>query len=263
VDDLPPSDFRTFPAGARAGTVLHSLFEFSRFDDTVDTLRTRATLQLMRNQLAANEADPRIEATARMMRAVFETPMAPWPVTLANVVPDRARHEWKFLLPFASPNSAYVRQAIARCFERFGGAEGARYAPLLRTLGTGRLHGYLTGVVDLVFEHRGQWFVVDWKSNQLGGNLAAYEHAALHPVMDTAHYTLQYHLYLVALHRYLRVRLPGYDYDRHIGGAGYAFLRGFATGPSANGLGWYTNRPSRALIDALSAVMDGSTEELP
>ena len=263
VDDLPPSDFRTFPAGARAGTVLHSLFEFSRFDDSVDTLRARATVHLMRNQLAANEGDPRIEATARMMRAVFETPMAPWPVTLANVSADRARHEWRFLLPFASADRAYVRQSIAQSFERFGGAEGAQYGPLLRTLGTGRIHGFLTGVVDLVFEHRGLWFVVDWKSNQLGANLAGYEHTALHPVMDAAHYTLQYHLYLVALHRYLRVRLPEYDYDRHIGGAAYAFLRGFATGPSDTGRGWYTNRPSRALIESLSAVMDGSTEELP
>jgi exodeoxyribonuclease V beta subunit len=59
------------------------------------------------------------------------------------------------------------------------------------------------------------------------------------------------------------VRLPEYDYDRHIGGAAYAFLRGFATGPSDTGRGWYTNRPSRALIESLSAVMDGSTEELP
>jgi len=263
VDDLPPGDFRTFPAGRRAGTVLHSLFEFSRFDDSVDTLRARASVQLTRNQLVANEEDPRIEATARMMRAVFETPMAPWPVTLANVSQDRVRHEWQFLLPFASPDRAYVRQAIARCFERFGGADGARYAVLLRTLGTGRVHGFLTGFVDLVFEHRGQWFVVDWKSNQLGADLAAYEREALHSAMDANHYTLQYHLYLVALHRYLRVRLPEYDYDRHIGGAAYAFLRGFAAGPSDIGLGWYTDRPSRALIEALSAVMDGSTEELP
>jgi exodeoxyribonuclease V beta subunit len=78
--------------------------------------------------------------------------------------------------------------------------------------------------------------------------------------MDASHYTLQAHLYLVALHRYLRVRLPGYDYDRHIGGAAYAFLRGFANGPSDTGLGWYTDRPSRALIEALSAVMDGAPQ---
>jgi exodeoxyribonuclease V beta subunit len=81
--------------------------------------------------------------------------------------------------------------------------------------------------------------------------------------MDVNHYTLQYHLYLVALHRYLRVRLPDYDYDRHIGGAAYAFLRGFSGGPSATGLGWFTDRPARALIEALSAVMDGAPQETP
>ncbi len=261
LDDLPPGDFRTFPAGRRAGTVLHSLFEFSRFDDPLDVLRTRATVQLLRNQLVADEADPRIDATARMMRAVFETPMAPWPVTLANVSQDRARHEWQFLLPFASADTAFVRQSMARCFEQFGGAEGARYGKLLRTLGAGRVHGYLTGFVDLVFEHRGQWYVVDWKSNQLGADFAFYERGALQSAMDANHYTLQYHLYLVALHRYLRVRLPGYDYDKHIGGAAYAFLRGFANGPSDTGLGWYTDRPSRVLIESLSAVMDGAPQE--
>jgi exodeoxyribonuclease V beta subunit len=260
VDELPPSDFRTFPAGRRAGTVLHALFEGSRVDDTLDVLRTRAAVQLTRNQLVPDEEDPRVDATARMIRAVFETPMAPWPVTLANVSPERVRHEWQFLLPFASADTAAVRQSMARCFEQFGGVEGARYATRLRTLGTGRVHGFLTGFVDLVFEHRGQWYVVDWKSNQLGADFAAYERGALQSVMDASHYTLQAHLYLVALHRYLRVRLPGYDYDRHIGGAAYAFLRGFANGPSDTGLGWYTDRPSRALIEALSAVMDGAPQ---
>jgi exodeoxyribonuclease V beta subunit len=40
------------------------------------------------------------------------------------------------------------------------------------------------------------------------------------------HYPLQAHLYLVALHRHLRWRLPGYLPERHLGGYVYAFLRG-------------------------------------
>jgi exodeoxyribonuclease V beta subunit len=261
LDDLPPGDFRTFPAGPRAGTVLHALFESSRFEDDVRVLRERAVLPLLRNRLVADEADPRIDATARMMRAVFDSPMAPWPVSLAHVVQEKARHEWQFLLPFADARSAHTRHAIARCFEVHGGADGVRYATQLRRLGGARVHGFLTGFVDLVFEHRGQWYVVDWKSNQLGGDPAAYDRAALQRVMESQHYTLQYHLYLVALHRYLTIRLPGYDYDRHIGGAGYAFLRGFAEGATETGRGWYSDRPSRALIMALSDVMDGATDD--
>ena len=258
VHELPASDFRSFPAGRRAGVVLHSLFEHTRFDDDGTVLHERVTLQLLRHQLATTEEDPRIGATVRMMRAVFDTPLAPWPVTLANVAPERARHEWQFLLPFADASHAFTRQAIAKCFERHGGPEGARYANALRHLANTRVHGYLTGFVDLVFEHRGQWYVVDWKSNQLGADNAAYERNALQRAMESHHYTLQYHLYLVALHRHLAVRLADYDYDRHIGGAAYAFLRGFGEDSREGGRGWYTDKPPRALIEALSAVMDGA-----
>jgi exodeoxyribonuclease V beta subunit len=263
TEALPRSDFRAFPAGRRAGTVLHALFEHARFDDPEARLREQVAVQLLRADLAKDEADPCIDATVRMMQAVFASPMAPWPVTLANVVQEKAHHEWQFLLPFANAANAWTRQAIAQCFERFGGSDGARYAPQLRKLGGARVHGFLTGFVDLVFEHRGQWYVVDWKSNQLGADLAAYERAPLQRVMESSHYVLQYHLYVVALHRYLTIRLPGYDYDRHIGGAGYAFLRGFAAGPTDAGTGWYTDRPSRALIEALSAVMDGRDAGAP
>ena len=44
--------------------------------------------------------------------------------------------------------------------------------------------------------------------------------------MQRAHYALQALLYTVALHRYLRWRLPGYDPDRHLAGVLYLFLRG-------------------------------------
>jgi exodeoxyribonuclease V beta subunit len=45
-------------------------------------------------------------------------------------------------------------------------------------------------------------------------------------LMAASHYPLQAHLYLVALHRYLRWRLPGYSPERHLGGYAYVFLRG-------------------------------------
>ena len=44
--------------------------------------------------------------------------------------------------------------------------------------------------------------------------------------MQRAHYPLQALLYTVALHRYLRWRLPGYDPDAHLAGVLYLFLRG-------------------------------------
>lgn len=256
--DLPRSDFRAFPAGRREGVVLHALFEHSAFDDSAEVLRERVAWHLTRAQLATDETDPRIEATVQMMQQVFTAPLSPWPVTLSAVPRIRTLHEWQFLLPCADASRPLSRFVLANCFERYGGEEGVRYAEQLRQLSVGRLHGFLTGVVDLVFETEGRWYVVDWKSNQLGADPAFYSREALGAVMHSSHYSLQYHLYLVALHRYLTRRLPGYDYDRHIGGAAYAFLRGFDSTSSRTGHGWYTDLPSRALIESLSALMDRS-----
>ena len=74
------------------------------------------------------------------------------------------------------------------------------------------------------------------------------------------HYFLQYHLYVVAVHRYLEARLPGYDYDAHFGGVFYLFVRGMAPGRGENA-GVFTDRPSRALVLALSALFAGEGPE--
>lgn len=262
VRDLPSSDFRTFPAGRRAGTLLHTLFEHSQFTDGSEVLRDRVSAQLLRDRIATSADDPKVDAVVQMMRAVFTTPLGGWPVVLEQVSPAHVRHEWEFLLPFAEAEHAFTRQAMADAFERHGGEAGARYAATLRQLGGARIHGFLTGFVDLVFEHDGRWYVVDWKSNQLGADPEAYSADALCVAMESSHYTLQYHLYLVALHRHLRARVPGYDFEAHMGGAAYAFLRGFAPGASVQGHGWFTDRPSRALVEALSAIMDRHEREV-
>jgi len=109
-------------------------------------------------------------------------------------------------------------------------------------------------VVDLAVEHEGRWHVVDWKSNQLGADLAHYDRGELEREMFASHYVLQYHLYITALHRFLKLRVSGYDYDTHMGGAWYAFLRGV----DGTGRGWFNDRPPRALITALDALMTDS-----
>ena len=52
--------------------------------------------------------------------------------------------------------------------------------------------------------------------------------------MGQYRYDLQYLLYTLALHRYLRTRLgEQYDYERDIGGVAYLFLRGMNGKPNA------------------------------
>jgi exodeoxyribonuclease V beta subunit len=126
----------------------------------------------------------------------------------------------------------------------------------VRALGQGAISGFLRGFIDLVFRRGERFYVVDYKSNHLGEEARDYEQPALRAAMVDHHYYLQAYLYTVALHRYLRARLPGYDYERHVGGYAYLFLRGMAKGHPL-GTGVLAERPPRALIEALSGLLAG------
>ena len=83
--------------------------------------------------------------------------------------------------------------------------------------------------------------------------------------MAEHHYPLQALLYSVALHRYLRWRVRGYEPARHLGGVAYLFVRGMA-GPATptvagNPYGVFTWRVPPSLVTALSDLLDGAGPE--
>ena len=120
--------------------------------------------------------------------------------------------------------------------------------------------GYMAGFIDLVVEQDGRYYVIDYKSNHLGNHASDYGADALAKAMLEHRYDLQYLIYLVALHRYLRCRLPGYDYDRHFGGVFYLFVRGME-GAAGSRNGVYRDRPARTILEALDALFLNGSEE--
>jgi exodeoxyribonuclease V beta subunit len=130
------------------------------------------------------------------------------------------------------------------------------YPDRLRSLDWEAFSGFLSGTIDLLFEHDGRFGVVDFKTNHLGATFEAYRPEALVHRMAEHHYVLQALLYAVAVHRFLRIRRPGYDYERHFGGLYWLFVRGMtpATGPAT---GIWRTRPPLALIEAIDRWLDG------
>ena len=108
----------------------------------------------------------------------------------------------------------------------------------------------MKGFIDMVFQWEGRYYLADWKSNFLGESAEEYGPNAMNHAMSETFYILQYHIYALALHRYLSLRLPGYTYGKHFGGVFYLFLRGMdpEKGPA---YGIYRDRPAEALITAL------------
>lgn len=120
------------------------------------------------------------------------------------------------------------------------------------------LNGMLKGFIDLVFEHEGRYYVADYKSNWLGATDDEYSPSKMDEAIRSHRYDLQYVIYLFALHRLLKSRLPDYDYDRHVGGAAYLFVRGIGA-PSA---GIHFERPEKALMTTLDALFSGEDGDI-
>ncbi len=265
--------FRAFPAGARAGIALHEVFEHLDFARVAEPGTTHLVRRVLRAHGFADEqvpaerqlvepmpaelslvqptlAEQRVHDVTAMLHAVSRTPLPPTGFTLADVPRAAMLREWRFDLSLATLS---VRR-IADVLDAHGSPHARAYAPILRTLRDVAASGYLNGVVDLAFEHDGRWWLADWKSNRLGDEDRDYDTDRLSAAMMNGHYTLQYHLYLVALHRHLRLRQPGYDPARHWGGVAYVFLRGVTDSPSSTA-GWFFDTPTPALLDALDVAL--------
>jgi len=92
---------------------------------------------------------------------------------------------------------------------------------------------------------------LDWKSNFLGDSVEDYEHQGLLDAMDVGNYHLQYHLYSLAVHKYLQSRVQGFDYERDFGGVIYVFLRGVRVGRKS---GLFFTRPDLKVILELDGL---------
>ena len=239
---------QSFPRGSGAGDCLHRILEQVEYQMAMDAPENRqiAERELLRAGYADQPLDPLLEGLERLRHTPFGGDLGGW--NLAQLPKCQRLNEMGFDLSLE-----LVRAAdLAAVFQAHpGGCCDAGYAERLQALPVAS-RGFLTGSIDMacpIPDREGQprWWVIDWKSNWLGerdgdGEPVAcgphhYQRPAMAELMLECHYPLQAHLYLVALHRYLRWRLPGYAPERHLGGYAYVFLRG-VPGPLAASGGW-------------------------
>ena len=118
---------------------------------------------------------------------------------------------------------------------------------------------FFKGFIDLTFEHDEKYYVLDWKSNLLSGEQNSFGQKGLLGEMEEADYILQYHLYLLALHRHLKSsKCPDYNYDQSIGGAYYLFLRGLVQ-PVAPDDGIFFDKPPKEVMLAFDSFLTDKT----
>ncbi|HHS9573238.1 TPA: exodeoxyribonuclease V subunit beta [Klebsiella pneumoniae] len=234
-----------FPRGAAPGTFLHSLFEELDFTQQVPEGWMAEKLQL--SGFDAQWAP----VLTDWLGGVLKTRLPGPDIALNQLAARDKQVEMAFYLPIAQLLTAERLDALIR-----------QYDPLSADtppLDFRQVRGMLKGFIDLVFRHEGRYYLLDYKSNWLGEDREAYTRPAMEQAMRAHRYDLQYQLYSLALHRYLRHRLADYDYDRHFGGVIYLFLRGMDG--QEGGQGIFTTRPVRPLIDGLDQLFAGETQE--
>ncbi|MGU7779577.1 exodeoxyribonuclease V subunit beta [Burkholderia sp. PU8-34] len=243
----PDDDILVFPRGAAAGECLHRLFELSDFSEPSSWHAAALGALHDRPVEAEPELGERLPAMmARLVDDVVRTELVPG-LRLAELDPAKRLDEMGFLFPAPSLDLAALRRLLV--------AHG--YPDV--ALEAGVLAGFIKGFIDMIVEHDGRFWIVDWKSNHLGTTPDAYGPRALDAAMADHAYHLQALLYTVALHRYLRGRLRDYDYDTHIAGYLYLFIRGVRPAWRSGGApaGVHARRPARELVDALDRMMEG------
>jgi len=244
---LAADDILAFPRGAAAGECLHRMFELADFmaPSGWDSAVERA---LHEHPTPAPEAlAPRLRPMMlRLLADTLATEIAPG-LQLENIAMTRRMNELEFLFSAETLDFTALRRLLA-----------AHGFPDV-ALESGALRGFIKGFIDMIVEHDGRYWIIDWKSNHLGDAVSDYAAAPLAVAMSEHAYHLQALIYVVALHRYLRARLAGYAYDTHIGGYLYLFVRGvrpdWRDGESPAGV--HRGRPSRELVEALDRLMSG------
>ncbi|BBU98655.1 exodeoxyribonuclease V subunit beta [Providencia hangzhouensis] len=227
-----------FPKGASPGTFLHSLMEEIDFSGHVSQ-------EWLSEKLESSGFDiqwaPMLQ---EWLNAIVQAPLSEDGLCLSALQAQDQLDEMQFYLPIDSLLSASHLDKITH-----------QYDPLSQRcppLNFERVQGILKGFIDLTFYWKGKFYLLDYKSNYLGKDASFYTQEAMAEAMIDHRYDLQYQLYSLALHRYLKQRMPNYDYETHFGGVYYLFLRGIDNIHSSNGIFFY--RPIEPFIEALDSL---------
>ncbi|MCH7395649.1 UvrD-helicase domain-containing protein [Acinetobacter dispersus] len=251
-----------FPKGTLAGNFLHEIFEQidfqqpstwveeirRRFKNTYQSLWLELLQQYQQHFPEQENAEQQLyQWIAEWLHEVVHTPLNQ-DFQLQQLDAGQYLSECPFYL--ALSDRVLAMQRVQQLFEEYG-----IDMPELLEAKSAR---YLNGSIDLVYFDGQRYHIADYKSNYLGAEQGDYQQAQIAESMSLSSYWLQAALYLVALHRYLTVKLQNYDMQQHLGGASYLYLRGM-NGQAQQGYFYW--KPEDEFILRLDAILGYFSED--
>jgi exodeoxyribonuclease V beta subunit len=250
TDNEKPGDIFSFPKGVKPGTFFHELFE--NLDFTYNN--TLYLKEFVISKLVEYGYESSWDITiCEMIQKVISSQLDPEvdDLVLSNI-PDKHRiNEMEFYFPI-NTNKKNLKKIFNKHITDFPG----NFPDQIEKLQFTPVKGFMKGFIDLVFCLGERYYIIDWKSNYLGGCIEDYNQDTMMNSMVKEFYFFQYHIYCVALNLYLKKRIPGYSYEKNFGGVFYIFLRGVDPSKDIN-TGIYRDKPPAGLIKELCDEMTG------
>lgn len=225
-NDRPIPDSEGIPHGIESGLMLHEILEKIDYNkirsmkSALDILEEKGDLSKLidtaiQNNIRLRDYDNDIlkKETVRMVWNTLHSPLDGADLKLCEI--ENKIHEVEFYYP---SNLARILDS-ATCY----------YAG-----------DFIHGFIDMIFEYKERYYLVDWKSNFIE---TGYSFAMIRNNISEMRYDLQIQIYTGALIRWLQRTKPDYSYDRYFGGVYYLYLRGMD--PDKKGEGIFFYRPDK------------------
>ncbi len=264
----------TLQKGASAGNLLHDLLELNDFsapnwDENGAELAVRFGLEASRTEDLYTWLD-------EVLATPLGTSQSPSHLTLSDLSLGQTLREAEFYFPMNESKWSELkhilfehRKSVAKQLVLDNGgqfatslsmAEPVQAEPIqaepVPSLMMSALEGMMHGFIDLIFTHEGKYYVADYKSTWLGDSVSHYMPQALNANNQHHLYDLQYLIYCLALHRYLKNAIVDYTPEAHFGGVYYLYLRGMHPS-NTNGEGVFFTPIDSITLQALDTLFLG------
>jgi len=224
--------FRELPKGIQTGLIVHSLFEYIDFtDDTNWDKIIERTLKYAGRKVSKEN----IKKYKDLLKNTVNTTMYPNDFKLSDIENNKRFNELEFFFSFDNWKGNEIKNILPHV-----------------SISNQHIEGIMHGFIDLLFEDRGKFYILDWKTNYLGNIIEDYTQDKLEKAMTNNNYHLQYYIYTIAAKRFFEDRLPQFDYEKHFGGIYYLFIRGMRNGQS-NGI--FFTKPDRGKLLLLEKIL--------
>ncbi|MFC0308446.1 exodeoxyribonuclease V subunit beta [Gallibacterium trehalosifermentans] len=237
-----PADFSPFdfPKGATVGAHLHRYLEKLDFTKPINIESFKPLCQIL------NLTDDWLAPLQTWFTQVVSKPL-PELGALQHISRKDKLTELQFYLKLGK---LFNNQQFNQILQQYHPLYDQQYP-----IQVDEIQGFIRGFIDVVVRRDNRYYLIDYKSNFLGKESSCYQSDNLQKVISAQRYDLQYLIYTLALHRYLKLHDPDYQYATHFGGVFYLFVRGMAVADDAQ-TGIFFTKPATELIEKLDQLWE-------